>query len=379
MSTTDQAASTASPAAEPKAAEIVDTSSQVSQPADVDARAESIASKPAAATPTTTAASTLTAETIDQTNETAETDKSASNDDTNEPKNEAPKPSPGGQLVAYDSSSGSGTSSEEGEISSSEEKRPKRRERRRRGRSRSRSPPSPREKQTTKRGDSRRESTKRGYAPQTTPKVSPKPTKPTIPPPNVYLPPHLRAKLLQMETTYSKELANTSAALQRTTWEALKKTIHGTINRLNPSTLKPLISGLLQANLLRGRGILAKTLLKAGTASPSYTPVYAALVAVISSKLPEIGELVLTRMIVQFRRCYSRSDKGGALGMALFLGQLMNQGVAHELLGLQLVTLLLEDVDTDVGVRKGGGDGVSADGVEIVVAFMRIVGVLWSG
>jgi len=49
--------------------------------------------------------------------------------------------------------------------------------------------------------------------------------------------------------------------------------------------------------------------MKAQSASLPFTPVYAALVAIINTKLPQIGELVLTRLIVQFRKAYRRNDK----------------------------------------------------------------------
>ena len=39
------------------------------------------------------------------------------------------------------------------------------------------------------------------------------------------------------------------------------------------------------------------------------TPVFAALVAVINTKLPQVGELVVTRLVSQFRRSFKRNDK----------------------------------------------------------------------
>jgi pre-mRNA-splicing factor CWC22 len=49
--------------------------------------------------------------------------------------------------------------------------------------------------------------------------------------------------------------------------------------------------------------------MKAQSASLPFTPVYAALIAIINTKLPQIGELVLTRLIIQFRKAYRRNDK----------------------------------------------------------------------
>lgn len=43
--------------------------------------------------------------------------------------------------------------------------------------------------------------------------------------------------------------------------------------------------------------------------SVGFTPVYASLLAVVNCKLPQIGELVLKRVVVQFRRAFRRNDK----------------------------------------------------------------------
>jgi pre-mRNA-splicing factor CWC22 len=66
---------------------------------------------------------------------------------------------------------------------------------------------------------------------------------------------------------------------------------------------------LFNENLIRGRGLFARSIMKAQSASLPFTPVYSALVAIINTKLPQIGELVLTRLIIQFRKAYRRNDK----------------------------------------------------------------------
>mmetsp|Transcript_32058 Transcript_32058/g.69393 ORF Transcript_32058/g.69393 Transcript_32058/m.69393 type:complete len:1099 (+) Transcript_32058:401-3697(+) len=164
--------------------------------------------------------------------------------------------------------------------------------------------------------------------------------------------------------THEQKLEPTPAnvATQRQSWEDLRKLINGTINRLNATTIKPLIHKLFtEGNLIRGRGLLARTVLRAATTSPSYADVYSALIAVINTKLPEVGELVLSRTILQFQRSYKRRDKAQAVATANFLGQLFNQGMTHELLCLQLLTVLLDGDPTD-------------DSVEVAVSFMRTVG-----
>lgn len=57
------------------------------------------------------------------------------------------------------------------------------------------------------------------------------------------------------------------------------------------------------------RGLLARSTLQAQAASPIFTHVYAAVVAIINSKFPQIGELILKRLILNFRKGYRRNDK----------------------------------------------------------------------
>jgi len=60
---------------------------------------------------------------------------------------------------------------------------------------------------------------------------------------------------------------------------------------------------------LRGKGLLSRAIIKAQMASPNFTHVYAALVAVINTKLPEIVNLLIRRVILQFQKAYKRNNK----------------------------------------------------------------------
>ena len=177
---------------------------------------------------------------------------------------------------------------------------------------------------------------------------------------SVYVPPAKRKQL--MEAAEAQEEAVESSQKQRDTWQEDRRVVLGTINRLNTSTIKPLIHDLFsKVNLIRLRGVLTKSILQAAVSSPRYSNVYAALVAVINTKLPEVGELVVKRTILAFRRHYRRKEKASCLAMALFMGHLFHQGVVHELLILQILTLLLDGDPTD-------------DSVEVAVQLMTTVG-----
>ncbi|KAJ2747192.1 pre-mRNA-splicing factor cwc22 [Coemansia sp. BCRC 34301] len=173
-----------------------------------------------------------------------------------------------------------------------------------------------------------------------------------------YMPPALKRKMLA--AVAASNGAPAGEARQRVSWEMLKKKINGPVNKVNTSNIKDAIVELFSANLVRGRGLYCRSIMRAQALSASFTPVYAALTAVINTKLPIVGELLVTRLVIQFRRAFKRDDKDLCISSAMFLAHLTNQRIAHEVLAFQVVSLLLE-TPTD-------------DSVEVAVAFMREVG-----
>merc|ERR1719159_1787665 len=170
----------------------------------------------------------------------------------------------------------------------------------------------------------------------------------------VYIPPFKLARL-------QKEIEDkTSPEFQRQAWEALRKSINGLVNKVNVSNIKNLVEELFQENLVRGRGLIIRSVIRAQMASPGFTHVFAALVSVVNSKLPEIGDLLIRRIILQFRRAYKRNDKVVTIAAIKFMAHLVNQKVVSELLALHVATLLLERV-TD-------------DSIEVCVSFMQECG-----
>ncbi|KIJ63282.1 hypothetical protein HYDPIDRAFT_92579 [Hydnomerulius pinastri MD-312] len=171
----------------------------------------------------------------------------------------------------------------------------------------------------------------------------------------VYMPP-ARLRALQAAAANDKS----SQEYQRLSWDALRKSITGIVNRVNIANIKQVVPELFAENLIRGRGLFARSVMKAQASSLPFTPVFAALVAILNTKLPQVGELLLTRLISQFRRSYKRNDKIVCQSTTTFIAHLVNQAVAHEIIALQILVLLLER-PTD-------------DSIEIAVGFTREVG-----
>ncbi|XP_010472850.1 PREDICTED: pre-mRNA-splicing factor CWC22 homolog [Camelina sativa] len=164
----------------------------------------------------------------------------------------------------------------------------------------------------------------------------------------VYIPPFKLARMM-------KEVEDKSSVeYQRLTWDALRKSINGLVNKVNASNIKNIIPELFAENLIRGRGLFCRSCMKSQMASPGFTDVFAALVAVINAKFPEVAELLLKRVVLQLKRAYKRNDKPQLLAAVKFIAHLVNQQVAEEIIALELLTLLLEyPTDDSVEVAVG--------------------------
>lgn len=169
-----------------------------------------------------------------------------------------------------------------------------------------------------------------------------------------YIPP-ARLRALQSHIT-----DKSSKEYQRMAWEALKKSINGLINKVNVANIKFIVPELFGENLVRGRGLFCRSIMKAQAASLPFTPIYAAMAAIVNTKLPQVGELLLSRLIVQFRKAFKRNDKAVCISSTTFIAHLCNQQVVHEMLAAQILLLLLHK-PTD-------------DSVEIAVGLTREVG-----
>lgn len=166
-----------------------------------------------------------------------------------------------------------------------------------------------------------------------------------------------RTKLKLMQPEFTDKIFT---AYQRIAWEALKKSIHGYINKINISNIGIITRELLRENIIRGRGLLTRSIIQAQATSPTFTPVYAALAAAINAKLPNIGELLLKRLVIQFKQGFKRNDKLLCISSGTFIAHLVNQRVVDEILALEMLTLLVK-VPTD-------------DSVEVAIASLKECG-----
>ena len=75
----------------------------------------------------------------------------------------------------------------------------------------------------------------------------------------MYIPPFKMKKILE-------DLKNSDKAsleYQKYMWEMLRKSINGIINKVNVSNIQNIILELFNENLLRGKGLLCRAIMKA--------------------------------------------------------------------------------------------------------------------
>ncbi|KAL9061587.1 MAG: hypothetical protein Q9162_000119 [Coniocarpon cinnabarinum] len=170
-----------------------------------------------------------------------------------------------------------------------------------------------------------------------------------------YIPP-ARLRAMQASITQDKK----SEDFQRLAHDARKKSINGLVNKLNIGNIKAICEESFNEDLIKARGLLCQSLLKAQAASLSFTSVYAAYVTVITSKLPIIGELLQNRLVNRWAKAFKRNDKAVCVSSTHFLAHLCNQDVVSYIVLANMLQMLLEK-PTD-------------DSVEIAVNLMRELG-----
>ncbi|KAI3444879.1 hypothetical protein Pfo_001544 [Paulownia fortunei] len=146
-----------------------------------------------------------------------------------------------------------------------------------------------------------------------------------------------------------------SIEYQRFKWFAMEKRIMGLVNKVNVSNIQLVADEILNQNLIAGRGMFCQAIMKSQLGFPQLSNVYAALVAIINSEFPDVGLLLVKRVVLQFNEAYECSNKKQMEDTSKFLAHLVNQTVVYELLAWDVLMLLLGNP--------------SSDNVEVAVSF----------
>lgn len=127
---------------------------------------------------------------------------------------------------------------------------------------------------------------------------------------------------------------------RRLTWDALRKSINASVNKVTATNIKNIILELLFENLFRGRGLFCMSCMMSQMASPTFTEVFAALVAAMNTKFLEVVELLLKRIVLKFKRAYKLNAKPQLLATK-FVAQLVNQQVVDVIIALEVLEVLV--------------------------------------
>ena len=160
----------------------------------------------------------------------------------------------------------------------------------------------------------------------------------------LYIPPFKRN---QMITEIIEKNEKSSEEYQKVMWELLQKSINGIINKVNISNIQNITIELFHENLFKGKGLLVSSIMKAQISSPNFTSVYAALISIINSKIPDIGSLTIRRYIMSFRRAFKKSNKIQLFSTTKMIAHLINQQVNDSVLAFGILIILIEFISDD--------------------------------
>ncbi|CAN8237899.1 unnamed protein product [Cochlearia groenlandica] len=165
------------------------------------------------------------------------------------------------------------------------------------------------------------------------------------------------------EETYlppCKKTNRKTSDMEHESWHELRRRINGVVNKVTANNLSHVVMELFEENLIRGRGLLCRSCMKSQIASPKFSDVISALVAVVNSRFPCVGDLLLRRLVLQIRRSYDRNDKPLLLAVITFFAHLVNQRVACETSAFEILLMLLDEPTKDT--------------VEVAIAFVTECG-----
>ncbi|XP_060857782.1 pre-mRNA-splicing factor CWC22 homolog isoform X2 [Metopolophium dirhodum] len=95
--------------------------------------------------------------------------------------------------------------------------------------------------------------------------------------------------------------------------------------------------------MIRGKHMFCRFIISSQHFSTTDTHVYATLVAIINLVLPEIGKLVLKKCVMLFQSAFIENEILDCSASVMFIGHLINHGVADERLAIEILTNFLEE------------------------------------
>eukprot|EP00758_Cryptobia_borreli_P001235 Tbor_TRINITY_DN2055_c0_g1::TRINITY_DN2055_c0_g1_i1::g.12126::m.12126/K13100/CWC22; pre-mRNA-splicing factor CWC22 len=142
--------------------------------------------------------------------------------------------------------------------------------------------------------------------------------------------------------------------LQRKEWNALSRRIIGAVNRASPSNFTDCAASILRRNIIRGKGIYCKAVMRMQEENPQLSEVFCALTSVINRHFPEVGALLVKRLVIQWRRYYRRKNLPGIQSTGKFINNLFTFHIIDGNMILKMLSAVLcQDEVTEFHIDIG--------------------------
>eukprot|EP00102_Acyrthosiphon_pisum_P008719 XP_003245730.1 PREDICTED: pre-mRNA-splicing factor CWC22 homolog [Acyrthosiphon pisum] len=134
-----------------------------------------------------------------------------------------------------------------------------------------------------------------------------------------------------------------SLSEQRRYWIDLHNSIKSAIEKLNHGNIRSTSRKLIKLNIIRGKGLLCRSIMESQSHSPNFTNIYATLVSFINHDFPNVAELLLVRCICVFTDAYKCEEENKYVPPVLFIAHLVQNNVARDCrLILEIIQILIK-------------------------------------
>ncbi|KAG9135444.1 hypothetical protein Leryth_007203 [Lithospermum erythrorhizon] len=149
----------------------------------------------------------------------------------------------------------------------------------------------------------------------------------------------------------NKKNSSDDLSHERLMWDILQEKIDTSINNINSSNIMKIVEETLSLDLIKGRGLFCRAVIKSLEATQTPVPILAAFVAAINIEFPDVGYLLLKRIVLQLKSTCKSKDKVQLFNTVKLIAHLVNQSVVIGSFALGLLMFLLQDGSDEASVE----------------------------
>ncbi|CCE61631.1 hypothetical protein TPHA_0A05570 [Tetrapisispora phaffii CBS 4417] len=132
--------------------------------------------------------------------------------------------------------------------------------------------------------------------------------------------------------------------LQKENWQMMQAHVEDVLDNISSTTIVDIFLQLLSVNLPLSRYLIVSVILNRQIVEDKAVE-YSALIALVNSEFPEIGESLIKESVAWFIKGYNTYDNRYTYSMISLISQLFNYDVLHEIAILQILHLLMDDIE----------------------------------